>query len=490
VIATTPYASTSDKLMEMLNGHLENSRVRGLTTETFFQNRIKIKNLHHNIVSLKAKKVQLLHQKTKDDAIKSGKKPRFLLLKSRRMGMTTWEQAHSYRATVTIPNTTCVTLADNKENTKTIFRMVTLMGRLDPRQPASLSESKVHIECVNINTYFYVGTAGSRSFSRGDNIYRAHGSEVSRWPGDFDTIDDLVAGITEAARHGEVILETTANGAQGWYYDKYTEAMKGSNQWIPLFYPWYLDPENIIIPTPQQEEEWLDTVTEEEREIMDAYDLTMNQMIWRADKRSELKKLFLQEYPETWVEAFLVRGNSFFDSELIDELNKKIRNPLSRRENLIVWEKPKADAKYCAGADTAEGNVNSDLSVCAILEKESGKQVAVLRGRWRPEVFARKAIELCKEYNDAIFACEINNHGHSVMNTVLNTLKYKHIYYRKRPLDRNKYNQQKEEKVPGWNTNASTRPLLLDDLNEAMEKGYMQVNDSIFLAECKTFIDF
>ncbi len=489
ITAASPYAMSGNRWLEMLDTHLDTTGAGALTLERFLSNRIRIKNLHSNIVNLKAKKVQLLHQQRKEEALAAGKKARYLLLKSIRMGMTTWEQALSYRVVTTMPNTTCVTLADTIPNTKSIFRMVNLMAKLDPQLKHKIMDSKVAIEIPAINTYFHIGTAGSRSFARGDNIYRAHGSEVSRWAGDYDTIDNLMAGVTEAARHGEVVLETTADGAQGWFYEKYKEAMEGGNQWLPLFYPWWLDPENIIIPTQLQEEEWLDTVTQEEREIMNEYDLSMPQMIWRADKSNELKKLFLQEYPETWVQAFLVRGQSFFDPEMIDGLMKNLNKPLTSSENLLIWERPKPNVEYCAGADTSEGNANSDMSVCGIIEKESGKQVAVLRGRWRPEVFARKCITLCKDYNNAVFACEINNHGHSVMNTVVNTLRYKSLFYRKKPLDKDKYSQQKTEHRPGWHTNASTRPLLLDDLNEALEQGYMQVNDALFLAECKTFVD-
>lgn len=485
----SPYRYGGSTLNQLLESHLDTTKAGEQTLEHYLNTRIKIKSLHNTIINLKAKEVQLLHQRTKQEAIRNGKKARFLLLKSRRMGMTTWEQALSYRAVTTIPNTTCVTLADTIPNTKSIFRMVNLMAKNDPGLKYATMPSKVALEIPAINTYFHIGTAGSRAFARGDNIYRAHGSEVAWWAGSIDAINDLLAGITEAARHGEVILETTAHGAQGWYYENFKEAMEGGNAWTPLFYPWFLDPENIIIPTGDMMEEWADTVKEDERETMSQYELTVPQMLWRRDKKIELKRLFTQEYPETWVEAFLVMGNSFFDSGMLDELLKKVKKPLTSRENLIVWERPKPGVEYCAGADTAEGNENSDMSVCGILNKVTGEQVAVLRGRWRPEVFARKCVTLCKDYNGAAFACEINNHGHSVMNTVMNTLHYKNIYYRTKPLDKNKYSQGKVEHIPGWHTNASTRPLLLDDLNEALEERFMIVNDTVFLAECKTFVD-
>jgi hypothetical protein len=488
-MVSSVYAPFKQRLLEVLDSHLECGAERDMTLENFLKKRIKIKSLHHTIVPLVPKKVQLLHQKAKEQAAREGKKARFLLLKSRRMGMTTWEQALSYRAATTFANTTCVTLADTKENTKTIFRMVNLMAKMDPMLRHRTNDSKVSLEIPSLNSYFHIGTAGSRSFSRGDNIYRAHGSEVAWWSGDYETIDNLVAGISEAARHGEVIFETTANGASGWYYEKYKEAMAGENAWIPLFYPWFLDPENVINPTQTQLEEWLDTVTEHEREVMVKHDLTTEQMMWRRDKQRELKKLFTQEYPEHWTEAFLVRGNSFFDQGMLAEITEHVAQPISQRDTLTVWKEPIEGHDYLAGGDTAEGNADSDNSICAILDKATGEQVAVLRGKWRPEVFARKAIELCKRYNNAMFACEVNNHGHSVLNTVLNTLRYRHIYYYEKPLEKNKYGRGKKEKKPGWLTSSKTRPILLDELNEALEEGYMVVNDLIFLAECKTFVD-
>jgi hypothetical protein len=340
-----------------------------------------------------------------------------------------------------------------------------------------------------LHTYFHIGTAGARAFSRGDDLYRFHGSEVAWWQGDYDKIDNFAAGFTEAARYGEVVLETTANGAEGWFYENFKEAIEGKNLWTPLFYPWFIDPVNILEYDGEDRVKFLDTMTEEEKDVMEKFELNIGQMLWRREKKKERKKLFPQEYPETWEQAFVVRGSTFFDIETIDRLSQKVKKVLKRKLGADIWELPQPNTEYTVGADTAEGRESWDNCVCGILNKATGNQAAVLRGRWRPEVFARRCVELARFYNNAIFACEINNHGHSVMNTVINTLHYKHLYFRERPIDKDKYGGGKKEKVPGYLTNASTRPILLDELNEAMEEGFMQVNDTIFIAECRTFVD-
>jgi len=487
---TNPFALMGNSTFDNLQRFVTNNSLRNITIDKFFEQRIRIKSLHNEITSLTPKPIQTLHQSKKDKCIKDGKKARYLLLKYRRGGFTTWEQALSYRQVVTQPNTSCVTLSDTQENTKTIFRMVTLMSDLDVQKPPSLMKSKSHIEVPALNTYFHVGTAGAKAFGRGDNLKRVHGSEVAHWQGGYDVIDNLVAGLTEAARYGEVTFETTANGASGWFYEMYKEAMAGENSWNPLFYAWYMDSENTFSDYDiLKQEEFFDTIQDEEKILMDSKNLTIGQMLWRRDKKFELKKLFAQEYPENWNDAFLVRGFSFFDFSMLSNLAKNVKNPLNQRDSIIIWIEPEKDEEYSAGADPAEGNENSDNSVMGILNKKTGEQVAVLRGKWRPDVFARKCIELCNYYNGALFACEVNNHGHSVLNTVINTLHYKHLYYRLKPLDKDKYGGDKKEKVAGWHTNGSTRPLLLDDLNEALEHDYMVVNDTIFIAECKTFVD-
>jgi len=484
-----PQFRIGDTVERAIEAYLTSREVKAYPVAEFFNLRVKIRNLYSSIVSLVPNNVQLKHQALKERYRKEGRKPHFLLLKSRRAGLTTWEQALSYRATVTSPHVTCATVADTRENTKMIFRMVLLMLHLDTRLQYSPRESQSHIEIPSLGTYFHVGTAGSKAFSRGDNLYRFHGSEVAWWQGAYDDIENLAAGFTEAARHGEVVLETTANGAQGWFYENFKEAMAGENNWIPLFYPWYIDGNNIIEPTSETSSEFLETITDEEKHIMERFELSIGQMLWRRDKKKERKKLFQQEYPETWEQAFVVRGLQFFDSEMLDDISSKTLPVKHLRESLTVWEEPGEDEEYVAGADAAEGNPTSDNSVCAILNKKTGNQAAVLRGKWRPEVFARKCIELCRKYNDAIFAPELNNHGHSVMNTALNSIGYRQIYYHIRTLDKNKFGKPVKEKRPGWLTTAQTRPILLDELNEAMEERFIQVNDTVFIAECKTFVD-
>lgn len=455
----------------------------------FARQRIWISDKDKKIVRLEPNFLQRRHQETKNAHIRAGKVPHFLTLKYRKGGITTWEQGLSYRAAVTIPNADCVTLAQTEDDTIGIFRMVNLMGKMDESAPPDLRIGKRSIEVPSLHTIFQIATAGSKVTKRGQTPYRIHGSEVAFWPGSTEEIENLIAGLEEAAGDHEVNLETTANGAYGWFFETYSEAQQGRNAWIPLFYPWFIDPSLKIKLDKDSREEILDTPEDEEKEVMEKYDLSFEQIAWRRRKKFQRKKLFPQEFPEAWQQAFLVRGTIFFDEWDFEYLDRNRQEPLDKHDTYTIWERPQKGQEYICGADTAEGNENSDFSVAAFLNKQTGNQAAVLRGRWKPEVFGRKCVEWCKRYNGATFGCEINNHGHSTMNTVVNQEHYSNLYWHEKELDKKVKGRRPKERKPGWLTNGSTRPILLDELNEAVRENFMQVNDPVLLSEARTFVD-
>ena len=57
-----------------------------------------------------------------------------------------------------------------------------------------------------------------------------------------------------------MILESTANGAQGQFYRLWRGAVQGDNEYLPIFLPWYITPEyrrqapeNMILDTEEEE---------------------------------------------------------------------------------------------------------------------------------------------------------------------------------------------------------------------------------------------
>ena len=104
-----------------------------------------------------------------------------------------------------------------------------------------------------------------------------------------------------------------------------------------------------------------------------------------------------------------------------------------------------------------------------------------MHGRWLPETFAGHAADLAHHYNDALLAVEANNHGHSTLNTLRNVLHYPHLYCL---VD---YRTGEKADEPGWKTDPRTRPLMLGELRQGVEQGWMKIRDGTFLAQCRTF---
>jgi hypothetical protein len=466
----------------------------------FAKNFLKIRDKRGRLIPFTPNETQKRHYRRKQLAKQEGKRPIFLVLKFRRRGMTTWEQAESYHMVATRGYHEAVTLAQDKDSTEKIFRMCNTFydnHRLpedfckrrkvkDPFmiRPKRKYSSKREISFSDSHSVFYIGTAGSSSFGRGQTLNRVHGSEVSRWRGDRESINDMVVGLLEACSHGEVVFETTAKGMGNWFHWIWKGAKNGKNDWIPLFYPWTEDTTDCWRPVKKNEELKYTTL---EEELAKKYHLKPEQINFRRHKIKEIgEKMFPQEYPLNDVEAFVVTGICYFDSEKVSSLAKYCLEPVKTMDDgsFTVWKEPVPGRKYFIGGDVGEGVPDGDFSCAKVLDEDM-TEVASWHGIIKPENFAKKVAEIGLYYNGAIVGIEANNHGHTVLNVLRNSLYYGNLYYM---LD---YDRRKGKKVRklGWQTTGRSRPILLDDFKHSIEGGDTHVNDPGTLEECNSFID-
>ena len=108
----------------------------------------------------------------------------FIILKYRRGGITTDQQGKNF-FTALHPAKSVVTLDHEKEDTQKIFNMARLFyDRLHPAyQPLKSRKIKKELEFPELNSEYYIGTAGAKAFGRGSTLHRFHASEVAIWPG-------------------------------------------------------------------------------------------------------------------------------------------------------------------------------------------------------------------------------------------------------------------------------------------------------------------
>ena len=440
------------------------------------------------------------------------KPPRFLLLKYRRGGFTTVEQGLSYFMASRRRNVTVATLAQDGGTTARIFRIARLMHERDPRAPLLKGPgNQYRLEFPGLNSIFYLMTAAGRGVARGDTLSRVHWSEVA-WscPGYNQLANqrDLLTGLSEAASHGEMVLETTPNGSE-LFRELYIDAKAGKNDWTPIFLPWFQDPRNCDPVEKDEPESILSEVDEEEARLIKSRGLDSGQIKWRRRKVRELRHLFPQEYPEDDHTCWLISGVSFFDNRLVLQLRDEcLAAPLKDDPALgaipadstpvpggyeVSWEEPERGVEYCIGVDTSEGIPGCDYGGLGVMRRDNGRQVAAVHGLFKPSVLAGHAGRWSQLYNDALVGVERENHGHAVLQKLME-LGVDKPHFRGGSLyfvgaDASRGRDEHRTARAGWSTNSVTRPLLLEGLRDWVEADnpHDRVRDRQMLNEMLTF---
>lgn len=421
----------------------------------------------------------------KQHAYAQGRPRRFIILKARREGITTFEMAHSFWTLANNANQRIIMLGHEDKQTETMFRIATLFyDRLpeDVRPKRLTAANKRDMNFTILHSLMTIATAGSRGAGRGDTLSKFHWAEVA-WScnGDNQMQRTLLSGLSEAASHGEAVLESTPNGVGDMFHEKFKDAMAGKGDWTALFFTWWDDPTYTVRLNMDQAQEVRATLTEEEVALAQAHRLTLGQIAWRRKQMDELGRLFPQEYPEDPELCFLASGSCYFSKEFINKL--LAATPEHAETGLVKFKEPEPGHKYVVGADSSEGIEGGDYAVAKVIDATTEEEMALFRDHRKPEDFAFELVELAKLYNNALIVPEKNNHGHSTINTLVNVLGWENVYHY---LD---YDPVLRKSVPrtGWDTNGKTRPVMLSALREHVEKGWLKVHDRVLLGECRMF---
>jgi len=420
-----------------------------------------------------------------------------VILKPRQLGFTTLVCGLFFADTLLRPNTTSVMVAHDLESTRRIFRIVQLFWeRLPQGERRRAGEPKLsnrrEFLWPKLNSHFYVGTAGSLAFGRGMTINNVHASELAFWPKPEEALIALMEAVPRVG--GRIIVESTANGVGNFFHDFWIAAGEGRNGFEQHFYVWFEDPTYRLPGDPIRD------LTAEERGLRKEYGLDDHRLRWRRATMQRLGGRFPQEYPEDDVTCFLTSGRMVFDLPSLQRVAARIQTagPAQRATalpdrrggqlpvapaTLSVWRQPTEGRSYVIGADVGEGLADGDASCAIVLDRESGEQVAELHGRVPPERFGQLLHALAWHYRRAMLAVERNNHGHSVLNTLRNVLRYPLLYHHVR------YDYRVGDQVVlGWPTDQSTKPILVDDLAGALLGGHVILHSGALVDELMTFV--
>lgn len=235
------------------------------------------------------------------------------ILKARQLGFTSWCSLIALDQCLFNENFTAVQIAHTLDDAGKIFR--NKVEYAYNHLPAGLRERiPLKQTAAGKELLFKNGSSASVTTSaRGGTTQFLHISEFGkiarRYP---EKAREILTGSFESVPStGIIVVESTAEGNAGAYYDLTMEAMKAAKlkreltnlDWRLHFYPWYkkigykLDPSGIEF-TPE------DHAYFDKLERVIGIKLSLAQRAWYVIKRQTVKKDMLREYPATPAEAF------------------------------------------------------------------------------------------------------------------------------------------------------------------------------------------
>lgn len=429
---------------------------------------------------------------TRDDIVKGGQ-----------MGFTTMFAAIWTVKFLLVPNAWCVQISYESEATKRLFERVQfflshLPDWLQPfYKPGVESSSSISNEVVN--SRFYIGTAGSKAFGRGDTIHYFHGSEVSRWDGEGRLFTNIIRAMPLNDPNTWAVKESTANGQGNWHHTEWQREKMGLSEFTPHFIPYFKD------PTYRVEGAVLEDKSEEELRYQRRFpEITDEVLAWRRKMIGSMsseagrtpEEMFKQEFPTDDQEAFLFSGNPVFPVEQMQRYKEKVKRPIIQgnlvgippnqvldeydKGPLKIWEMPSMGGQYIIFADTTQYN---DFAVAVVLDRRSWEVVAKLRARIPAMQFGDELNKLGRFYNEALIAVEVNNMGQSTQDRLI-TLEYPNMYMRERTDTIDK----KISNVYGWLTTSKTKSQMVGYLQDLIRTEQAKIADEDIIDEMITFI--
>jgi len=258
---------------------------------------------------------KLIHEKLEAQKAATGR-VRALILKARQPGVSTYVGARFYWKVTHGRGLRAFILTHRDQATANLFAMAKRFHDCcpPPVKPLTKASNAKELTFGLLDSGYQVGTAKASGVGRSDTIQFFHGSEVAHWA----NAEEHAAGALQAVPQStgtEIILESTANGVGGLFYNLWQAAVRGEGDYQAIFIPWFLhDGYRKAAPRGWRPPEAF-------RAYGDAHRLTRPQLYWAWAKNAELAAAtgeaaealtwrFKQEYPATAQEAFQVSGQT------------------------------------------------------------------------------------------------------------------------------------------------------------------------------------
>jgi hypothetical protein len=281
-----------------------------------------------------------------------------------------------------------------------------------------------------------------------------------------------LAGLRAAlSPDGEIVIESTPNGAHGCFYEEWQQAVERGT--VQHFYPWWMEKGYVSAAAKRPRED--------ELSLMSGNGLSVDQVGFRRGLEASYRGLRVQEFAEDAELCFRATGECCFDLEALERRVASMHEAVESRRNgaLRIWLPPIAGKEYLVAVDTAGGGSDGDYAAVQVIELASGVQCAELQQRIGALELARVAASLGREYGRspgqvAMIAVERNNHGAGVLAHLDVGERYARLY--------------EQAGVPGWLTSASSKPGMISRLGALLVETPWLFLSKNLLEECRTFV--
>ena len=323
-----------------------------------------IKDKEGNLVKLKLNLAQRYINGKLEEQLKRCGWVRALVLKGRQQGCSTLINGRFTWKVTRRPGFSAFVLSHEGDSTNKLFDMVRrYRDNIHPAlQPALGKDNPREMTWPGINSDYSAATAKNDQAGRSRTAQLLHGSEVAYWEYAYE-IQDGALKIVSLVPGTEIILESTANGPVGLFYEKCMKALNGIGDYILIFVPWYWQEEYERVPPPgfelNAEEETYAAVNFAKPFPYHAHaisrDKVLRKLAWRRAEVVDLSTgdniesghaKFRTIFPSNPVEAFQSTGVGLFRPDAI----------LAARKSIIIDEV----APRVAGVDPAGDSDNAD----------------------------------------------------------------------------------------------------------------------------------
>jgi len=402
-----------------------------------------------------------------------------VVLKARQEGVTSLIMALFLQDCITRPNTTSVVIAHEEFITQRLLAKAKIFEASIPPEvkPEMHHKSAYELSWEDIHSTFYIGSARSFVFGRGERIDNALCSEVAFWQNPEKIINPLLAMPEE----GHIILESTPNGEDNYFCDTWKQAVRGwkdgASLFKPLFFPWWLCDDYQLgvekgLPADAHSPLEYDG---EEADLVKRHNLSEGQIRWRRLKlASPLGIMFKQEYAEDDQSCFLQVREAIFDTQVLNEKARGCFPPVDSFENTAIWFKPEEHHIYILGADPTVGI--HDPAAFTVWDLAGLKLCARFKNILEPKPLAEKLKLIGRYYNKALLVVENNNPGVAVLSYLMD---YENLFYMR------DINTGRPSGRAGWTTSAQSKSYMLQQFRQLLPQ--LTIPDIELIREARGF---